>query len=264
MKVVTLLNEKGGVGKTTLATHIAAGLAVKGYRIVLVDADPQGNASTAFGLPKEPRFYDLLVRGVAWKDVLQAVHPDVYSPPEQQAKGAVYCVTGNVETRNVANSLRSNGIVRRRFAELQNAVNFIVVDTSPTPSLLNEAVVLASDFIIIPTDCEAFSAMEGLPDSLAHAYDAERATAELGIKAANVVGIVPNKYRQRTVGHNILLKQMRETYGDLVWEPINQSIAFSDVQLMQQFLFGGAPDSKAAGQIWKIVSRVEELAHEQA
>lgn len=264
MKVITLLNEKGGVGKTTLTTHLAAGLAIKGYRVVLIDGDPQGNASAAVGLPKEPRFYDLLVRNKSWKEMLQLVHPDVYSPPDEQAKGAIYCITGNVETRNIANSLRSNGIVRRRLQELRSAVDFIVMDTSPTPSLLNEAIVLASDYILIPTDCEAFSAMEGLPDSLSHAYDAQRATSELGIKAAKVLGIIPNKYRQRTVGHNILLKQMQETYGDLVWNPINQSIAFSDVQLMQQFLFGGAPESKATAQIWEIVSKVEELVHEQA
>ena len=52
MKIITLLNEKGGVGKTTIATHIAAGLAIRGQRVVLVDADPQGHATIAFGLTK--------------------------------------------------------------------------------------------------------------------------------------------------------------------------------------------------------------------
>jgi len=262
---LTLLNEKGGVGKTTLATHIAAGLAIKGYRVILVDGDPQGNSTAAVGLTKEPAFYDLCVRGAAWKDVLVGVHPDVYSPPEQTAKGALYCISSNVETRNIANSIRSNVVVRQRFRELDGVVDYVIVDTSPTPSLLNEAIALASDYILIPTDCEAFSALEGLPDSLEHAAAAESAVAEIGIKAARVIGIVPNQYRERTVGHNILLDQMRERYGELVWEPISQGIAFSDVQLMQQFLFGGAPSSKATDQIWSLIHRFEQVvASEQA
>ena len=70
MKIVTLLNEKGGVGKTTLATHLAAGLAIRGKRVILVDADPQGHATIAFGLSKEPGFYDLIVRNAPFQKVL--------------------------------------------------------------------------------------------------------------------------------------------------------------------------------------------------
>ena len=87
MRVITLLNEKGGVGKTTLAIHIAAGLSLRGYTVVLVDADPQGNATTALGLAKEPAVHDLIVRNASWRDSLRTVHPDVYSPPEFQSPG---------------------------------------------------------------------------------------------------------------------------------------------------------------------------------
>ena len=65
MKTITLLNEKGGVGKTTLATHLAAGLALKGSRVIMIDTDPQANATSAFALPKQPEFHDLMVRNRA-------------------------------------------------------------------------------------------------------------------------------------------------------------------------------------------------------
>lgn len=78
MKIITLLNEKGGVGKTTIATHIAAGLAVRGMRVLLVDADPQGHATVSLGLQKEPGLYDLLVRDATFKSVLRFIPPKAY------------------------------------------------------------------------------------------------------------------------------------------------------------------------------------------
>jgi chromosome partitioning protein len=257
MKVITLLNEKGGVGKTTLSTHIAAGLALRGRRVVLVDADPQGNATTAVGLDKQPMFYDLCVRNAAWKTVLRPVHPQVYSPPNFQTRGSLYVVTSNAETRNIANSIRSNAVIRARFQELASMVDYIVVDTSPTPSLLHEAITLASDYIIIPTDCEAFSALEGLPDSIAHTEVARQAAAQVGLKVAHLLAIIPNKFRPRTVGHNEVLKHLRQQYGALVWEPLQQAIVFSDAQLVGQFLYGAAVDSVATRQMIDTVDRIE-------
>ena len=114
MNVITLLNEKGGVGKTTLATHIAAGLAIKGYRVVLIDSDPQGNATSAVGLEKRPNFYDLTVRNDSWRDVLGTVHPDVYGEPHEAPKGQLLAVSGNKESRNIANMIGDNKHIRRQ------------------------------------------------------------------------------------------------------------------------------------------------------
>lgn len=263
MNVVTLLNEKGGVGKTTLATHLAAGLALRGYRVVMVDSDPQGNATAALGLDKAPGFYDLCVRDANWRDVLHPIHPDVYSPPDASAAGQLFAVPSNNESRNIANSMRSRAIIRRRFGELDKVMHFIVVDTSPTPSLLNESVLLATDDVLIPTDTEAFSALEGVPDSIAHATATREATLEVGINAANLLGIIPNKFQAKTIGHREVLEHMRREYGELVWEPLKRSVVFSDAQLMQQFLFGFAPRAGVTQQIWNIVHRVEHSARQR-
>ena len=71
MKTITLLNEKGGVGKTTLAIHIAAGLAIRGKRVVLVDADAQANSTSQLQIAEAPGIHDLLVREAEWNDVLK-------------------------------------------------------------------------------------------------------------------------------------------------------------------------------------------------
>ena len=78
--IISIASQKGGVGKTTLATHIAAGLAVKGHRVVLVDSDPQGHATVALGLPKEPGLYDLLVRDASFKPSRESLAVPFQSP----------------------------------------------------------------------------------------------------------------------------------------------------------------------------------------
>jgi chromosome partitioning protein len=84
LKAITLLNEKGGVGKTTLATHFAAGLTLRDLRVLLIDTDPQAHATTTFGLKKEPALHDLLVREAEFTDVLRAVPAErVTAPPDQ-------------------------------------------------------------------------------------------------------------------------------------------------------------------------------------
>lgn len=258
MKTITLLNEKGGVGKTTLATHIAAGLALKGNRVVLIDADAQGNSSSALGLEKEPGFYDLCVRNADWKDILRVVHPDVYSPPDSSSKGQLLAVPSNHESRLIGSAMSKRSVIRNRIRELSSAVNFIVIDTSPAPSLLNESILLATDYVLIPTDCEVFSASEGVPDSIDHITTASSALAEYNVEGSKILGIIPNKYRVKTVLHNEVLGALRETYGNLVWEPLRQSVIISETQATLQFLYA-VPDHPLTKQMWEFVDRVERV-----
>ncbi len=257
MNVITLLNEKGGVGKTTLATHIAAGLALKGNRVVLVDTDPQANATSAVGLDKRPGFYDLCVRDAEWREILQLVHPDVYSPPDSQSQGQLYCVAGNTESRTVAMSMKNRLVIRSRFQQLRKAIDFIVLDTSPTPSLLNEAILLATDYVLIPTDCESFSALEGLPESIGHIQNASNTLSSNNVSGPKILGIIPNKYRSKTVLHRDMLNHLRELYGDLICEPIRLHVGISETQTIQQFLFAVAGTHDITRQFWDLVNLVE-------
>ena len=106
MKVITLLNEKGGVGKTTLAVHMAMGLAARGAKVLLVDGDPQGHATIRCGLRKSAGLYDLLVRDAEWRNVVVQVKPEKFGMPgEVLPTGRVWMLPSNVETRNIANSI---------------------------------------------------------------------------------------------------------------------------------------------------------------
>ena len=128
MHFITLLNEKGGVGKTTLSTHIAAGLAVLGYRVILADADPQGHASVSLGVKRGPGLYDLLVREASFRDVLVPVPPETYAPPNRKVDGQLYVISSNEETRAIPLMTSDGLIVLKRLNELGNAIDVVIFE----------------------------------------------------------------------------------------------------------------------------------------
>ncbi len=257
MKIITLLNEKGGVGKTTLATHIAAGLAFRGFRVVLVDADPQGHATVALGLPKEPGLYDLLVRDAPFKSVLRFIPAQVYQVGEEPPKGQLFILPSNVETRNIANSISDSFAVSDRFKELAGTIDVVVFDTSPTPSLLHGSIYIATDSILYPTTCEYLS-FDGLVESIKHRQAAQVHRDKWGLDRIHVLGIVPTMFRAKTLEHSENLRQLRQQFGDLVWDPVPQRTIWAEAAAMRRPVFSFAPDSKAAEDAWEMVRRVQE------
>ena len=102
MRIVTLLNEKGGVGKTTISFHVAAGLAVAGFRVVAVDADAQGSLTETMGFEQSAGLYDLIVRNNPFRNVLRFVNPEIYAYPKREVKGQLFLLPSNVETQSIA------------------------------------------------------------------------------------------------------------------------------------------------------------------
>lgn len=257
MNVITLLNSKGGTGKTTVATHLAAGLALFGQRVLLIDADGQGNATTALGLAKEPYFYDLVVRGKSWQQSIQPVSRDVYTPTGwDETDGALYCVAGNVETRNIPNSISDETVLARRVSELADVVDYIIFDTSPTASLLHSAIHAATDYLLLPTECEGHSALEGLPETLERAEAIRNRALQYGLDLCKPLGIIPNKYRSNTTAQDSVLNHLRGQYGALVWEPIPMRIALGEASLNRQMIYAYAPQSDAAEGLLQIAEAV--------
>ena len=263
MRIIALLNEKGGVGKTTVATHIAAGLAIKGYRVLLVDADPQGHATVMYGLNKEPGLYDLLVRNAPYNKVLRPIPAEAYDIPGKPVKGRLLLLPSNVETRNIASSINNILVVRDKFLPLEGTIDVIIVDTSPTPSMLHGSIALATDGIIIPTVCEML-AFDGVRESLIHRDSFIEKKKELGLGSVDLMGIVPTRYRRQTLEHTEMLEQLVNAFGDTVWSPIPDRIIWSEAARAFRPTFSYAPDSQAAMEAWQLVNHVEEAIHNAA
>lgn len=256
MKTITLINEKGGVGKTTISTHVAAGLALRGYKVVLADADAQGHATVTMGLKKEPGLYDLLVRDAPFRDVLRPVSHEVYAEGDKPVQGQLYVIPSNVETRSIPMQVSDAFTVTDRFRKLEDVVDVVIFDTSPTPSLLHSSIYLATDAIIYPTKCE-FLSFDGLVESFEHRDMMQQARARWGLADIKVMGIVPTMVRSSTLVHQENLNKLKARYGDLVWPEVLMRTIWAEASSVGQLVYRFAPDSAATRDMWSIVDRVE-------
>jgi chromosome partitioning protein len=263
VKVVTFMNSKGGVAKTTLAVTLAAGLAIQGKKVMLVDTDSQEYTATpALGIAKEPGFYNMLVRGASWAHVAREVSPDRYCTADQtQLGGALWLLPSNIEGRNVVTSgIEDSLLLHTRLQELQGRFDYVILDTAPTPSLINALIYQASDWMIYPTQLE-FPSVEGLKGSFEYRKRYSRLRLAYGLPPIEALGIVPTMTNLGTNEHAFNMGDIKNNPDQLpIWRPISRRIIWAEAARDQRAIFAYAPDHEAAQEGWKLVSQFNEAA----
>lgn len=254
MKVITLTNEKGGVAKTTLALHLAAGLAIGGARVLLIDADAQAHCGQQLDVPEFGGLYRLIVQAAEWKDVLR--EPGVESWGEnKKAKGRLLLLPSNHETSVIPLATSNIAALRQRLEEMRDVVDVVIVDTSPTPSLLHAMLYLATDWAIYPTKCEALS-LKGLADSTRHMSEIDNTRKAYGLAAVKLMGVQPTMY-QDTNAHMYGLDLITEHFGQrAIWKPLAHRTIWRDREFAKKTLFAYAPTHPATDEMWMAVLKV--------
>lgn len=257
MKVITLLNQKGGVGKTTLSVNIAAGLAIKGYRAVVIDGDAQAHTTHSLRQKECGAFYDLMVREAEWQDLLIKPAPRQWTG-RLDAKGHLILLPGNKETRVIPEMVDDAKLLKERLSELDDYVDVVVIDTSPSPSRLHSLIYVASDYILYPTEVEELS-LDGLAKSLGTMRSLEKMASDAGIDTPLMLGVQPTMYKARNRADRMGLGMLQEHFRDDVFPPINARTVWTQASMARKSIFSYSPSHIASKQMWGLVERVEQV-----
>ena len=209
-KIISIANQKGGVGKTTTAVNLATIIAKKGKKVILIDCDPQGNATSGLGIEKNNEYslYDVLINEV---DIKQALVDTVIKtlkicPANMNLAGA--------EVELVSQMSREQRL-KEKLDLIKDEFDFVIIDCPPSLGLITLNAFTAANSVLIPVQCEYY-ALEGLGQLLN--------TINLVKKHLNkeleVEGAVLTMYDMRTNLSNQVVKEVKRYFGDKVYKTV--------------------------------------------
>ena len=209
-KIISVANQKGGVGKTTTTVNLATILAKRGKKVLLIDADPQGNATSGLGLEKdlEPSTYDILVNDTEFKDAMQKtiIKNLKVCPANMNLAGA--------EVELVSMMSREQRL-KEKVDIIKEKFDYILIDCPPSLGLVTLNAFTASDSVLIPVQCEYF-ALEGLGQLLN--------TINLVKKHLNkdivIEGALLTMYDIRTNLSNQVVKEVKKYFENKVYKTV--------------------------------------------
>nr|WP_273541866.1 ParA family protein [Microbacterium cremeum] len=258
-RVVTVSNQKGGVGKTTTTVNLAAALVDRGARVLVIDLDPQGNASTALGVPhtaETPSVYDVLIDEFPLADIVQT-SPE--SPDLLCAPSTIHLAGAEIElVSQVAREHRLRTAVDDYLANLDERLDFILIDCPPSLGLLTINAFTAASELLIPIQCEYY-ALEGLSQLLGTVRMIQKhLNPELHLST-----IILTMYDARTRLAQQVADEVREHFPrEVLGTVIPRSVRVSEAPSFGQTVI--AYDGQSAGAIAYREAAVEIIRRDSA
>lgn len=249
-KIISFANQKGGVGKTTSAINISAALGVLGYRVLLIDLDPQGNATSGVGIMKKTltkTSFDLLTTDSTAEEVtLKTRYENLSVIPAQ-----ITLAKAEFELMDIENSEHT---MKNKLSAVKDQYDYIIIDCPPSLGLLTVNAMTASDGLVIPMQCEFF-ALEGL-SQLMRTFTRIKTHYNPDL---NVTGILITMHNNRLVLSMQVLNELRKHYADKLFETtISRNVKVSEAPGFGAPVYYHDKRSKGATEYMNVAKELAE------
>ena len=250
-KIISLLNHKGGVGKTTSAINIGAGMAELGKRVLLIDLDPQANLSLSLGIPRQR------------ETIYEALRGESELVPYNVKEGLdVVMSTLDLSgaEMELINEAGREFILRELFQPIRNDYDFIIIDCPPSLGLLTLNALTSSDYVYIPLQTE-FLALQGLA-KIKQVIDKVRFRLN---KKLEIGGVIATMYDHRKVLNRDVVDTIKKYFGQKVFNTlIRDNVSLAEAPAQRMDIFGYNSKSKGARDYLalckEILERTEAVA----
>lgn len=240
---MAIFNHKGGTGKTTTTVSVAAGLAMKGYKVLLVDTDSQGNVGVSLGVKAEKTLYHCLVMGLKPQDVAVKVRENLDLVPSNETLAAAELYLAGRQNRD--------RILRDRLMQAKDHYDVIILDCSPSLSLLNQNALVFADGILVPVACD-FLSLVGVRQVIKTVKNVN----SLLHHPVQIYGVLPTFYDARARICRDAWGTLKEHFGERCFQPVRSTIKIKEAPAQGRTIFEYAPDSHAATDYARVVERL--------
>jgi chromosome partitioning protein len=240
---LAIFNHKGGTGKTTTTVSIAAGLAERGLKVLLVDTDSQGNVGVSFNVKTERSLYHVLVMGLKPQDAAIEVRPnlDLICANETLAAAELY----------LAGRQNRDRILRERLLAASDAYDVVLVDCSPSLSLMNQNALVFADGILVPVACD-FLSLVGVRQVIKTVKNVN----SLLHHPVQIWGVLPTFYDARARICRDAIDTLKQHFGERCLKPIRATMKIKEAPAQGKTIFEYAPSTNASIDYRRVVDTI--------